>query len=363
MVIDISTPAQFQSPLYMAVQNPVLHRFILYLAEKKAEQEKDPKVHVQIELSREFIKDVRDSFRQNILDGERLLHVLSHLLSDNLIGGEFELHSNVIGVLPGAEERPFHIKERMTKETLFSVTDIDLGNQLLDNFRYRQADQWVPLKLSANFVEYIPVKRTATGVNRLTSRVKAEQELWNKVTDEIFLLDDLVSRDKHLRQYSKYVKDIFGIKIVCEDEVTCIKVHNELQSLTMHDIQWEKLGGQHISFAEDSSAPLLQFIETKDYLTCSPSDMKKTGWKAIKSVVSWQNKLFEVQVQPLTNYYLEIDHMAEQSHNSFKLVRDSLRDELARIIPLYGFYRDLLRMLFMEKEVSFKYENASVVIR
>jgi hypothetical protein len=100
-------------------------------------------------------------------------------------------------------------------------------------------------------------------------------------------------------------------------------------------------------------------------LTCPPEQMKRTGWKALKSVVSWRDRLFEIQVQPLSNYYLEIDHMAEQSHSSFKLVRDSLRDEVARLIPLYGFYRDLLRMLFMEGEgesVCFESANASVII-
>jgi hypothetical protein len=366
MVIDSSVRAQFESPLSMAVASPVLHRFISYLAEKKAEQEKNPKLHIKIELSREFITDVRESFRKNILDGERLLHMLAHLLAGNLIGGDFELHSNVIGVLPGDGSRPFHIRERMTNETLFSVTDIDLGNQLLNNFRYRQGEEWTPLKLSANFVEYLPAKGIVTGVNRLTSRVKAEQELWNKVTDEIFMLDDLVSRDKHLRQYSKYVKDIFGIKIVCDDDATCLRVHDELQSVTACNVDWGKLGlhenGDTISGGMDCSIPLLHFIETKDYLTCPTSEMKKTGWKALKSVVRWHNRLFEIQVQPLANYYLEIDHMAEQSHTSFKLSRDSLRDEVARRIPLYRFYRDLLKMLFLETDVSFNYENASVVI-
>jgi hypothetical protein len=351
------------------MRNPVLHRFISYLADKKAEQEKNPELHIKIELSQEFIVEVREAYRQSILDGERLLHVLGHLLAGKLFGRDFELHSNVIGVLPGNEGRPFHIRERITRKTLFSVMDLDLGNQLLNNFRYRQADEWAPLKLSANYVEYLPIKRTANGVNRLTSRVKAEQELWTKVADEIFGLDHLVSRDKHLRQYSKYVKDIFGIKIVCVDESTCANVHDKLQGITAADLDWKKLGlpknDDAISGEEDASRALLEFLETKDYLTCPPAQMKKTGWKALKSVVNWRERLFEIQVQPLSNYYLEIDHMAEQSHSSFKLVRDSLRDEVARRIPLYGFYRDLLKMLFMEgdgESVCFESANASVII-
>ena len=356
-----------QSPLFMVMNDPVLHRFISYLAEKKAEQEANPGLHINIELSRDFISSVRESFRQNILDGERHLHVLSHLLSSIMLpGDEFELHSNVIGLLPGDEERPFLIRERITRETLFSVMDIDLGNQMLDHFRYKKEDSWVPLELSANFIEYLPKAMVGNGVNRLTSRVKAEEELWNKVTDEIFMIDELVTRDKHLRQYSKYVKDVFGLKIVCDDEQTCLRVHEGLKSMTISPWEYERLSTIYNIKATnifDPSNRLLEFIETKDYLTCPPEQMKKTGWRALKSVIKWHDRLFEIQVQPLNNYYLEIDHMAGPSHSSFKLQRDSMRSEFAEKIPLYGFYRNLLKMLFLECDVSFECENASVVIK
>jgi hypothetical protein len=361
----------------MAMHDPVLHQFISYLAERKAEQENNPELHVRIELSRDFIKSVRESFKQNILEGERQLHVLSHLLSAIFLDGEFELHSNVIGALPDSDDRPFHIRERINRENLFSITDIDLGNQMLDNFRYRKEDQWVPLDLSANFVEYLPQRQTTTGVNRLTSRVKAEEELWNKVTDEIFHVDQLVSKDKHLRQYSKYVKDIFGIKIVCEDEAACFDVHTKvvqlaaskpsIDQLDAHDplsISEQLLSGRFTPEDDlsEHSHRLLKFLETKDYLSCPPETLKKTGWKALKSVVEWHGRLFEIQFQPLSNYYLELDHMAGPSHKSFKIVRDSMREDLVQQIPLYGFYRDLLKMLFLGTDVSFEYENASIAI-
>jgi len=112
-----------------------------------------------------------------------------------------------------------------------------------------------------------------------------------------------------------------------------------------------------------SSDRVLEFIETKDYLTCPPSEMKRTGWKALKSVVKWHDRLFEIQVQPLGNYYLELDHMAEPSHRSFKLQRDAMRNEVAQRIPLYGFYRELLTMLFRDGDASFECDNASVVVR
>jgi hypothetical protein len=55
--------------------------------------------------------------------------------------------------------------------------------------------------------------------------------------------------------------------------------------------------------------------------------------------------------------------MSGPSHGSFKLRRDDMREDLAERIPLYGFYRDLLKMLFMESNISFECEHASVVIR
>lgn len=354
------------SPLLMVMHDPVLHQFISYLAEKKAEQEANPDSHIKIELSRDLMAQVRESFRQNILDGERNLHLLSHLLSTLLLEDDFELHSNVIGLLPSDEDRPFLIRERITQDMLFSVTDIDLGKHMLDNFRYRKNCEWVPLELSANFIEYLPRGRASDGVNRLTSRVKAEEELWNKVTDEIFVIDELVSRDKQLRHYSKYVKDIFGIKIVCDDEATCLAVHDRLEAMTAIDIDWEHLGAlQDFGILSNGSIKgdrLVEIVETKNYLTCLPTEMKKTGWKAIKSVVQWHERLFEVQVQPLNNYYLELDHMSGPSHSSFKLKRDQMRDQVAERIPLYGFYRDLLKMLFMGTDVSFECANATVVI-
>ncbi len=355
----ISTYVGFQpaqSPLYMAVHNPVLHQFISYLAERKAELEANPDGKLEIRLSHSFIDDVRKSFAQNILDGERHLHLLTHLLASRLLGGDFELHSNVIGALPNEDDRPFLIRERVTRDTIFSVTDIDLGNRMLEHFRYRKGDDWVQLEVSANFIEYLPTDPSSTTVNRLTSRVKAEEELWNKVADELFSLDQMVARDKHLKQYSKFIKDIFGLKIVCEDEHACVAVQHMLHDMPAVEEEVMTLRGQ------TESEPLLQFVETKDYLTCEPQKMKQTGWKAIKSVVLWQERLFEIQIQPLTNYYLEIDHMSGPSHRSFKISRDALRNEISKFVPLYGLYRDLLRMIFVEEAKSFESDQASVVI-
>ena len=50
---------------------------------------------LEIKLTKSFIAEVRESFRVNILDGERHLHLLAHSLSSRLLEGDFELHSDV----------------------------------------------------------------------------------------------------------------------------------------------------------------------------------------------------------------------------------------------------------------------------
>jgi hypothetical protein len=365
MIDDQTVSPGSSSPLSMVLEAPAIHRFIAYLTEKKRLQEDDPQRHLRFEVSRQFLEEVRAAFRKNILKGERHLHHLAHILSQRLFSGDFELHSNVLGLLPYSD-RPFLIRERITDETLLSETDIDLGNHLLANFRYQSQQQWVPLYLSANFIEYLPRKRPTSRVSRITSRVKAEEEIWNKVADEIFDFDALVNRDKHLRQFSKYIKDVFGLKLVCEDVDACLSVFKELANFRFRESDLQGLrteNGLHSAPGHDNAnLYYLEILETKDYLTCDPSKKKKTGWEALKTVVRWGHQLFEIQVQPLVNYYLEVDHMAAPSHRSFKQQRDALRDEVAQRVPLYGFYRELLKMLFLEREVAFQHENASVVV-
>jgi len=354
------------SPLFMITNDPVIHQLISLLAAGKREQEEAPGRPIRIELSRSLIASVKETFRLRILRGELNLHLASNVLASHFLGHDCELHSNVIGMLPGAESRPFLIRERITSEILFSQTDLDLGNLMVGKFRYQASEGWAPLSLAANFVEYIPPRDVGTGVNRITSRVKAEEEVWNKVTDELFSVDELLLRDKHLHQFSKFIKDVFGIKIVCENEKACMRVHEHLRGLTAGECDWSVLKRFDIPAFDPvrggSDRPLLEFIETKNYLTCDISRMKKTGWKALKSVVRWNGELLEIQVQPLDNYYLELDHMAGPSHNSFKLVRDALRRQVAERFPLYGFYRDLLQCIFLDGEIPPTLAEVSLVM-
>ena len=58
--------------------------------------------------------------------------------------------------------------------------------------RIRDGTAWHRSVLIANYVEYLPLQLSAVGVHKLITRIKAEEEIWNKVVDEIFDIDALV---------------------------------------------------------------------------------------------------------------------------------------------------------------------------
>ena len=62
--------------------------------------------------------------------------------------------------------------------------------------------------------------------------------------------------------------------------------------------------------------------------------------------MSWWERTFEIQIQPLQNFYKEREHFSKESHAGFKTKRESIRDQVAEQIPLMRFYRDLLQYVF-----------------
>jgi ppGpp synthetase/RelA/SpoT-type nucleotidyltranferase len=193
-------------------------------------------------------------------------------------------------------------------------------------------------------VEYQPTAPNDFGVFKLISRIKAEEELWNKVVDEIFGLDSLVKRDKQLRHLSHYVKDIFGIKIVVGSPAEATALHNYLTELSWSDEVLHNLGAQ-----VSSETASLDFVETKNYLT---DHEKGSGWEAIKSVVLWNARMFEIQIQPLANFWSEREYLTRESHAGFKSRREDVRLHVAERIPLFRFYQSLLRWLFQNPEAA-----------
>lgn len=327
----------------MITQEPVINSLVSYLDEKSRTILTSPASHHhELKFSRSRLAEVRVAFSRTILRGEERLHRLSGLLAHSLLGESFELASVVVGEVPGnngTQGERFQLVRAIAPEELYSHTDLDLGNRQLARLAFERDDGWVQPQLVASFVQYGPQASNPYGIFKLISRIKAEQELWNKVADEIFDLDRLVTSDKELKHLSHYVKDVFGLKILVSDAEAARELHRHLTTWRWTDEELEKLG---ITPVSDSRR--LEFVEVKDYLVKT----KTSGWRALKSVVRWWDQTFEIQIQPLHNYFREQEKLTRESHKAFKARREALREKVSEAIPLYRFYQSLLRWLFLD---------------
>ncbi len=322
----------------MVTREPLLNALVAYLAESRDQILENPDAHHKLVFSRANLNEVRAAFSRMICRGESRLHRLCRLLADTLFDHAYALQGVVIGELPATGDR-FTLSKPLRERDLYVFTDLDLGNRLLADMRYRHGHDWTQPTLVANFVEYQPRAKGLSGVHKMISRIKAEEEIWNKVVDEIFDLDELIQRDKQLQRLSRYVKDVFGVKIVVGSEEEAQKLHAQLETIVFAANQ---LAEAEVPFLERTRT--LRFIEVKNYLTNGRK--KGSGWEAMKSVVEWFDKCFEIQIQPLPNYFLEREYLTRESHAAFKERRERVRDQIAERLPLVGFYRETLRFLF-----------------
>jgi hypothetical protein len=324
----------------MVSQEPLLNDLVSYLGSLKEALQSNPQASCNMKFSRRHLRDCRAAFDRMIRRGEEGLHRLSELFCRSFLHA-YQMQSVVIGEVPTLGER-FTLSQPLSLADLYSTMDLDLGTRQLRKLKYFDGKNWVSPNLVANVVEYQPTEVNPNGIHKIISRIKAEEELWNKVVDEIFGLDTLVKRDKELKHLSHYVKDVFGLKIVVGTAHDAELLHQVLELLEWRDIELEASGVK----ARPSSKSL-QFIETKNYLT---GHDKESGWEAIKSVVMWNDKVFEIQVQPLSNFWREREYLTRESHAGFKNRREQVRQQIASHIPLFGFYQDLLKWLFQNPD-------------
>ena len=326
------------SPLWMITQEPAINQLVVYLQSAREKIHSDPNDRFKLEFSIRQLVEVREAFSRVIRDGEKYLHLLCRLFCGGLLDA-YQVQSVVVGEVAAKNER-FTIVQPLTDEELFSVTDLDLGTRELRDIKMFDGTDWITPALVANVVDYQPLEINALGIHRITSRIKAEEEIWNKVVDEIFNLDTIVSKDKDLRQFSRYVKDIFGIKFVVARMEDVYRLQTRLNEISFSSQQLEKIG-----LISGSDTEILKFVEVKNYL--NNSYRKQTGWEALKSVVLWSGKTFELQIQPLANFLFERERLTKESHSGFKATREDIREQVANRIPLFRFYRDLLKWLFL----------------
>lgn len=327
-----------RSPLWLVAEEPLIEELVLALESSRRRIMDEPDAEHTLMFSRAKLEATRQSFSSMIRRGEAKLHALCEILAERYLGSPVDLDSLVIGEIPTTRER-FTITQRIATADLYSHTDLDLGSRMLQRIRMHDGARLQTPVLVANVVEYQPRSMGRFAVHKLVSRIKAEEEIWNKVVDEIFGLDQLVTRDKQLRELSRFVKDVFGIKLVVDEAADVQRLQQAIADLTLEDSELE---GHEIPVGD--STRRIELIEVKNYLG---DDEKRSGWGAIKSVATWWDKLFEIQIITLSTHQNERENLTQESHGGFKTRRESVRDAVAEQIPLFKFYRDLLQWLFM----------------
>jgi hypothetical protein len=327
------------SPLWLVSSEPALSELVVALQRARHSHADCPGSVQVLRFSRRRLREARDGFAAMIRRGELELHRLSRLLCERLLGS-YQQQAVIIGEVEGTGER-FTLTVDVSPDELFACTDLDFGARRLERLRVLNGETAERASLVSNVIEYQATEPNSLSIYKIVSRVKAEEEIWNKVTDEIFNLDGIVGRDKKLRHLSRYVKDVFGVKIVVGTTRAAYKTQSRLARLTWKAAHLSSVGVERTHLSRS-----LQFVEVKDYL--SRTHRKRSGWSALKSVVRWCGKTFEIQVQPLSNYLHERELLTRESHAAFKLKRERVRDEVAAQLPLFAFYRDLLRWLLVE---------------
>lgn len=338
--LDDAQASRSASPLWMVSRAPTLNRLVGEMqGSLRAFEVRRGNESMRLVFSRAVLAQARAEFTQMIRDGERALHQLAGLVAQHLLG-TFQMRSVVIGEIEKIRER-FTIAVDVSPEEVAASTDLDLGTRVLARLAIADKRGWLRAQLVSNVVEYESQEPNRFSVYRILTRIKAEEEIWNKVVDELFELDRLVLRDKQLRHLSRYVKDVFGIKIVVGTDDDVRRVQTALAELRLSPDVLTAAGA-----VPDELHRALSFLEVKDYT--ARKSRKQSGWTAMKSVVRWGGRTFEIQVQPLSNFLHERERLTRESHQGFKATRERVRDEVATRFPLFGFSRSLLRWLFVD---------------
>ena len=345
------------SPLWLVADEPQVNDLVVYLDQMRRTIEAAPHRRHTFTFSRTALRGVRAAFARMIRHGEERLHRFCELTGDAFLDGRYALQSLAVGSVLTTKER-FTLVQDITARDLYSHTDLDLGNRQVQRFRYFDGKRWSRATLVANVVEYHPEAINDWRIYKMVSRIKAEEQIWNKVVDTIFGLDRLVQQDKQLRHLNRFVKDVFGVKFVVGDQDAVRALQEAICSL-----QWEPAQLARHEVPVLASTTSLHCLEVKDYLNAAEG-IKASGWQAIKSVFQWWDTMIEVQVQPLANYLQERERLTRESHAGFKSRREEIRNQVAAAIPLFGFYRDLLKWLFLAPDTEAPaFESVRIVVR
>ena len=163
--------------------------------------------------------------------GEEKLHRLCELLCESYFDSTYTLQNVVIGEVETTQERFTLVQPLVADRPVLAHRPRSRhASAAPAALPRRRADGAAPC-LVANMVEYQPDTPNAWGIHKFISRIKAEEQIWNKVVDTIFGFDRLVRADKQLRHLGRFVKDVFGVKAIVGDPDEARALHAALQRL------------------------------------------------------------------------------------------------------------------------------------
>lgn len=295
-------------------------------------------------LPQEDIVYARRGWTRAVLAGEHRLYDFATLLAWRLLGTrKIQLFARVLcSSRLEPESHRIVIEESISRGDLKRHTDHSLAARIARRYRYRPShrDPYGKLMLRASFLEFRPLEAAPAPATKVLTRVKVDDQIWNKVCDALFDVDNLVARDKILNPLSKYIKDVFGIKVLTNSEEQSYAAAEMLSGLDFTAEDLATLG------LPDSTERAVELIERKNYLELPETQKKRTGWEALKDVYRWNAQIFEVQTQTEANYHLETSDLSDTSHHTFDMRRQALRLKLDEVIPHYQEYRTVLKILF-----------------
>lgn len=296
-------------------------------------------------LSQEDIRYARTAWNKAIRLGESRLYSLATVIAWRLLKTrQLELVGRVYASSRHeSERRRFVIEETLTRDDLTRHADHALATRLARRYRYRPgpSSPFGKLYVRASFLDLRPLEAVDEPLaTRVMTRVKVDDQIWNKVCDSLFDIDQIVRRNKILNAQSKYIKDVFGIKVLTPSKMASYRADEVLTPLRLDDAELGELD-LALSCGRD-----VELVEQKDYLGLPEGERKQTGWEAIKNVYRWEGQVFELQIQTEGNYFLESSDLSDTSHRTFEMRRSALRAELDEQVPFYREFRALLKVLF-----------------
>ena len=248
------------------------------------------------EFSRARLAEVRTAFARMIRHGEEKLHRVCELLCETFLDSTYTLQSVVIGEVETTQGALHAGEEHLARRPVFADRPRSRHAGSCGGCAITTAARWSRASLVANVVEYQPAGMNEWGIHKFISRIKAEEQIWNKVVDSIFGFDQAGPRrqaaaaprrvrEGRLRRQGGRRRSRRGARAA----------RGAAEAAVAAGACWRSTACRR-----SIATSRLEFIEVKDYM--AQVGRKETGWEAIKSVFRWWDSTIEVQVQPLWNY-------------------------------------------------------------